>query len=47
VAQEPPIDLPNDDSELLEPESVNFSAYGKEILAGPERPPRDIDVPRL
>jgi hypothetical protein len=37
VAQEPPIDLLNDDSELLEPEFVDFSAYGKVILAGLER----------
>jgi hypothetical protein len=28
----------NDDSELLEPEFVDFSAYGKVIHAGLERP---------
>jgi hypothetical protein len=37
----------NDDSELLEPEFVDFSTYGKGIPAGVERPPRDIDEPRL
>jgi hypothetical protein len=37
----------NDDSELLEPEFVDFSAYGKVIHAGLESPPRDIDEPRL
>jgi hypothetical protein len=47
AAQEPPIDLPNEDSELLELEFVDFSACGKVIPAGLERPPRDIDEPRL
>jgi hypothetical protein len=37
----------NDDPELHEPEFVDFAAYGKVILAGLERPPRDIDEPRL
>jgi hypothetical protein len=37
----------SDDSELLEPEVVDFPAYGKVISAGLERPPRDIDEPRL
>jgi hypothetical protein len=37
----------NDDSELLEPEFIDFSEYGKVIHAGLERPPRDIDKPRL
>jgi hypothetical protein len=32
----------NDDSELLVLELVDFSAYEKVILAGMERPPRDI-----
>jgi hypothetical protein len=39
AAQEPPIDMLNDDSELHEPEFVDFSAYGKDIHAGLERPP--------
>jgi hypothetical protein len=38
--------MPNDDSELLEPELVDF-AYGKVIPAGLERPPRNIDASRL
>jgi hypothetical protein len=37
----------NDDPELLETEFVDFSAYEKVILAGLERPPRDIDEPRM
>jgi hypothetical protein len=37
----------NDESELIEPGIVEFSAYGKVIPAGLERPPRDIDEPRL
>jgi hypothetical protein len=47
AAKEPPIDLLNDDSELHEPEFVEFSTYGKVIPAGLERPPRNIDEPRL
>jgi hypothetical protein len=45
AAQEPPIDMLSDDSELLELEFVDFSAYRKVILAGIERPPRNIDKP--
>jgi hypothetical protein len=45
-AQEPPIDLLNDDPELLQPEFVDFTAYGRVILAGLERPPRDIEEAR-
>jgi hypothetical protein len=37
----------NDDPEFLEPEFVDFSAYGKVIPAGLKRPPRDTDEPRL
>jgi hypothetical protein len=37
----------NDDPELLKPDFVDFSAYGKVIHAGLERPPRDTDEPRL
>jgi hypothetical protein len=47
AVQEPPIDKLNDDSERLEPEFVDFSAYGKVNHAGLERHPRDIDEPRL
>jgi hypothetical protein len=39
--------MKDDESELLEPGIVDFSAYGKVIPAGLERPPRDIDEPRL
>jgi hypothetical protein len=38
AAQKPPIDLLNDDSELYKPAFVDFSTYGKVILAGLERP---------
>jgi hypothetical protein len=38
----------NDDPELLESrEIVDFSVYEKAIPAGLERPPRDIDEPRM
>jgi hypothetical protein len=37
----------NDESELIEPGFIDFSAYGKDIPAGMERPSRDIDEPRL
>jgi hypothetical protein len=47
AAQEPSIDMMNDDPELLEPEFVDFTAYEKFNSAGLERPPRDIDEPRL
>jgi hypothetical protein len=47
AAQEPPIDILNDDSELLEREFVDFSAYGVVILACLGRLPRDIDEPRI
>jgi hypothetical protein len=47
AAQEPPIDMLNDDPELLESEFVDFAAYGNVIPIGLERPPRDRDEPRL
>jgi hypothetical protein len=47
AAREPPIDQLNDDPELHEPEFVDFATYEKVILAGLERPPRNIDEPRL
>ena len=47
AAQKTPNDMKDDESELLEPGIVDFSAYGKAILAGLDRPPRDIDEPRL
>jgi pyruvate dehydrogenase complex dehydrogenase (E1) component len=34
----PLVDMLNDDSELYEPEFVDFSTYGKVIHAGLERP---------
>jgi hypothetical protein len=45
AAQEPPIDLRNDDSELLELEFVDFSAYGKVIPARLERPHATLTSP--
>jgi hypothetical protein len=39
AAHEPPIDIMNADSEIHEPEFVDFSIYGKVIPAGLERPP--------
>jgi hypothetical protein len=36
-----------DDPEPTEPELVDFAYYGKVTSAGRERPPRDVDVPRL
>jgi hypothetical protein len=47
AAEEPPIDMLSNDPELLEPKFVDIAAYGKVIRAGLERPPRDIDEPRL
>jgi hypothetical protein len=38
AAHEPPIDMLNDDSELHQPEFVDFSTYEKLILAGSEHP---------
>jgi hypothetical protein len=46
AAQEPPIDRLDDDPELLEPELVDFAAYGKVIHAGLEHP-NDIDELRI
>jgi hypothetical protein len=37
----------NDGPELPAPEDVDFTYYGKVIFIGPERPPRDVDEPRL
>jgi hypothetical protein len=39
AAQDPHIDLLNDDPELREPEFVDFLTYGKVIPTGLERPP--------
>jgi hypothetical protein len=39
--------LLNDDPEPFDHEVVDFAAYGKVTPAGMERPPRDIDEPRL
>ena len=47
AAQYTPNDMMNDESELIEPGIADFSAYGTVIPAGLERPPRDIDEPRL
>jgi hypothetical protein len=45
VVHDPPIDLLNDDSELHEPEFVDFSTYGKVISAGLEHPPATLTNP--
>jgi hypothetical protein len=37
----------NEDPELLELDFVDFSVYRMVILAGMDRPSRDIDEPRL
>jgi hypothetical protein len=47
AAHKKPIDILNDDPEVLEYESGDFVAYYKVTHAGMERPPRDIDEPRL
>jgi hypothetical protein len=39
--------LLHDDPEPFEHEFVDFTAYGKVIPVGLERPPRDMDVGRL
>jgi hypothetical protein len=44
---EPPIDLLDDEPEPSASEFVDFSYYGEVIPAGLERPPRDVDEPRL
>jgi hypothetical protein len=44
---EPPIDLLDDDTEPTASEFVDFASYGEVIPAGLERPPRDVEEPRL
>jgi hypothetical protein len=46
-APEPPIHMLHDDPDSPETEIVDFVSYGKVTHAGQERPPRDIDEPRL
>jgi hypothetical protein len=47
VAPEPPIDLLDDEPEPIASEYVDFTSYGEVIPAGLERPPRDVEEPRL
>jgi hypothetical protein len=47
AALEPPIDRLDDEPEPTASEFVDFTYYGEVILAGLERPPRDIEEPRL
>jgi hypothetical protein len=47
AAPEPPIDMLDDEPEPSASEFVDFSYYGEVIVAGLERPPRDVDEPRL
>jgi hypothetical protein len=47
AAPEPPIDLLHDDPEPSASEFVDFAYCGEDIPAGLERPPRDVEEPRL
>jgi hypothetical protein len=47
AALEPPIDLLDDEPEPIVSEFVDFTYYGEVVLAGLERPPRDVEEPRL
>jgi hypothetical protein len=47
AAPEPPIDLLDDETEPIASEFVEFTYYGEVIPAGLERPPRDVEEPRL
>jgi hypothetical protein len=47
AAPEPPIDMLDDEPEPSASEFVEFAYYGEVIPAGLERPPRDVEEPRL
>jgi hypothetical protein len=47
AAPEPPIDLLDDKPDPSASDFVDFAYYGEVISAGLERPPRDIEEPRL
>jgi hypothetical protein len=47
AAHVPPIDMLDDEPEPTASEFVNFTYYGEVIPAGLERPPRDVEEPRL
>jgi hypothetical protein len=47
VAPQPPVDMLDDEPEPTASEFVDFTYYGEVIPAGLERPPRDVDEPRL
>jgi hypothetical protein len=46
-APEPPIDLLDDEPDPPAADFVDFTYYGEVIPAGLERPPRDVEEPRL
>jgi hypothetical protein len=46
-APEPPIDLLDDEPDPSASEFVDFSYYGEVTPAGLERPPHDVDEPRM
>jgi hypothetical protein len=47
AAPEPPINLLDDETEPTASEFVDFTYFGEVIPAGLERPPRDVEEPRL
>jgi hypothetical protein len=47
AALEPPIDMLDDEPEPTASEFVDFAYYGEVTLVGLERPPRDVEEPRL
>jgi hypothetical protein len=47
AAPEPPFDLLDDETEPTASELVDFTYYSEVIPAGLERPPRDVEEPRL
>jgi hypothetical protein len=47
AAPEPPIDLLDDEPKPTASEFADFTYYGEVIHAGLERPPRDVEEPRL
>jgi hypothetical protein len=47
ASPDPPIDMLDDKPEHIVSKFVNFAYYGEVIPAGLERPPRDVEEPRL
>jgi hypothetical protein len=46
-ANEPTIDMMDDEHKPIEPGFVDFAYYGEVIRTGSERAPRDVEEPRL